>query len=94
MHACIGAFSAGVPVMPVAYSRKFDGVFGLLGYAHGVPVTGLDADSAIARVLDALDRRDALAADIARGMTEVDALLENYRALLRTTLKACVPPMR
>jgi colanic acid/amylovoran biosynthesis protein len=27
MHACIAAFSAGVPFLPLAYSRKFDGLF-------------------------------------------------------------------
>jgi colanic acid/amylovoran biosynthesis protein len=28
MHACIAAFSSGVPVFPLAYSRKFNGLFG------------------------------------------------------------------
>lgn len=28
MHACIAAFSAGVAVVPMAYSRKFNGLFG------------------------------------------------------------------
>jgi colanic acid/amylovoran biosynthesis protein len=27
MHACIAAFSVGVPVIPLAYSRKFNGLF-------------------------------------------------------------------
>lgn len=27
MHACIAAFSSGVPVYPIAYSRKFNGLF-------------------------------------------------------------------
>jgi colanic acid/amylovoran biosynthesis protein len=27
MHACIAAFSTGVPVFPMAYSRKFNGLF-------------------------------------------------------------------
>ena len=27
MHATIGAFSSGVPVIPMAYSRKFNGLF-------------------------------------------------------------------
>ncbi len=32
MHACIAAFSSGVPVFPIAYSRKFNGLF--LGTLH------------------------------------------------------------
>jgi polysaccharide pyruvyl transferase WcaK-like protein len=27
MHACIAAFSSGIPVYPLAYSRKFNGLF-------------------------------------------------------------------
>lgn len=82
MHACIGAFSAGTPVVPVAYSRKFDGLFGMLGYHHLLPVTGYDADGAVAFVLDALDRRDELSAAEAAGMGKATALLDVYRAAL------------
>jgi polysaccharide pyruvyl transferase WcaK-like protein len=33
MHACIAAFSSGIPVVPMAYSRKFNGLFKeTLGY--------------------------------------------------------------
>lgn len=28
MHACIAAFSSEIPVFPIAYSRKFNGLFG------------------------------------------------------------------
>lgn len=27
MHACIAAFSSGIPVLPLSYSRKFEGLF-------------------------------------------------------------------
>ncbi len=82
MHACIGAFSSGTPVVPVAYSRKFDGLFGMLGYTDMLPVRGYDADGAVAFVLDALDRRSELAAAEAAGMSKVTALLDAYRAAL------------
>lgn len=86
MHACIGAFSAGTPVVPVAYSRKFEGTFGLLGYDRLVPVTGVDEAGAVAYVLDALDRRAELAAEEAAGMRRVDELMAGYRAALRALL--------
>ena len=82
MHACIGAFSAGTPVVPVAYSRKFDGLFNMLGYHHLLPVTGYGADGAVAFVLDALNRRDELSAAEAAGMGKATALLDVYRAAL------------
>ena len=39
MHACIAAFSSGVPVIPMAYSRKFAGLFGTIGYTRTVDCT-------------------------------------------------------
>jgi colanic acid/amylovoran biosynthesis protein len=88
MHACIGAFSAGTPIVAVAYSRKFSGLFGLLDYRWLLPVTGMDDDEALAFVLDALDRRAELASDAAIGMTKVSGLLGAYYAELRRLFAA------
>jgi polysaccharide pyruvyl transferase WcaK-like protein len=88
MHACVGAFSAGVPVVPVAYSRKFGGLFGLLGYDMMIPVAGLDEAGAVAQVMRALADRSALAAVEAAGMAQVQMLLAGYRDTLRETFAA------
>ena len=83
MHACIAAFSSGVPVVPVAYSRKFAGLFeGVLGYPHLVPVKGLGTEAALAFLLDCIDRRAELAADVERGNARVAAALDRYSAEL------------
>lgn len=84
MHACIAAYSSGTPVIPVAYSRKFTGLFGMLGYRWLVPVTGVDGEAAHRFLMDGLERRDELARDTAEGMRKVGALLDVYRAELRT----------
>jgi polysaccharide pyruvyl transferase WcaK-like protein len=40
MHACIAAYTAGVPVFPLAYSRKFSGLFrGSFDWPHGANLT-------------------------------------------------------
>lgn len=84
MHACIAAFSSGVPVVPVAYSRKFQGLFGdLLGYGHCLPVTGVDQDTAVGFILERLERRGELSAEIAQGMARVDPLLDAYEQALQ-----------
>lgn len=80
MHACIAAFSAGTPVVPIAYSRKFGGLFGLLGFVHVLPVELLDEDGACRFILDRLDKREELAASMASGMTQIARLLSIYRA--------------
>ncbi|WP_312162820.1 polysaccharide pyruvyl transferase family protein [Phenylobacterium sp.] len=90
MHACIGAFSSGTPVVPVAYSRKFSGLFGLLAYKWMIPTSGVDLEGALRYLEDCLDRRQELAADIANGMREVDDLLGVYRAELRRIFASAV----
>jgi polysaccharide pyruvyl transferase WcaK-like protein len=86
MHACVGAFSAGVPVVPTAYSRKFSGLFGLLGYDHILPVQGFDAEAAKDFVLDRLARREELASEIGVAMSKTAQLLEAYKGELRRLL--------
>ena len=88
MHACIAAFSSGTPMAPIAYSRKFSGLFSLLDYPWMVPVTGMDTDAALAFVFDALERRSELADDEAKGMAKVDDLLETYREELRKLFRS------
>lgn len=83
MHACIAAFSAGTPVVPLAYSRKFDGLFSMLGYPWLTPVTGLTDDEAFAFVTDAFERRAELQAAEAAGQEQVDRMMDGYRDVLR-----------
>ena len=61
MHACIAAFSSGVPVVPMAYSRKFAGLFGSLGYHETVDCTTQTAEEILERLLLAFARRADLA---------------------------------
>lgn len=87
MHACIAALSSGTPVVPIAYSRKFSGLFGMLDYKWLVPVTGFDTETALSFIKDCLEERDVLAADSRRGLLKVEALLEVYREELRRVLR-------
>lgn len=82
MHATIAAYSSGVPVVPISYSRKFEGLFGNLNYPWLVNARGTDTKDAIAFVLDAFDRRAVLAEDIARGNAIIAKGLEDYTAAL------------
>ena len=83
MHACIAALSSGAPVVPVAYSRKFSGLFGTLGYPWMVPVNGMGDQEALAYLNDCLDRRDALQADAQKSRAAAAQLLDRYRKELR-----------
>jgi polysaccharide pyruvyl transferase WcaK-like protein len=49
MHATIAAFSSGVPVIPIAYSRKFNGLYNTLNYPYLIDAkSGISCDDALA----------------------------------------------
>lgn len=79
MHATIAAYSAGVPVVPVSYSRKFEGLYGSLAYPWLVPARGMATDAAIAFTLDAFERRRELAEAIAASAPIIATGLATYR---------------
>lgn len=61
MHACIAAFSTGVPLVPMAYSRKFAGLFGSLGFDRTVDCTRDDAPTIRAAAEAAWADRESVA---------------------------------
>lgn len=71
MHACIGAFSSLVPVMPLAYSRKFNGLFGTLGYEHVVDGRKATTDEAFSALFAGFEARATLREQVKRGMADV-----------------------
>jgi polysaccharide pyruvyl transferase WcaK-like protein len=81
MHATIAAFSSGVPVVPMAYSRKFIGVFGTLGYPHVADCKADDPADILTRVQQGYLNRAALKAEVAEAMKQVDARLTAYADL-------------
>ena len=64
MHATIGAFSAGVSTIPVAYSRKFSGLFNHLRYMHVVDLLELETQQAIDHTINSILHYDKLKDDV------------------------------
>jgi polysaccharide pyruvyl transferase WcaK-like protein len=77
MHATIGAFSTGVPVVPISYSRKFEGLFGSLGYDWLVR-RDMTTDDALNQILAGFENRARLATDIASATPAIQAGLSAY----------------
>ncbi|MET3528121.1 polysaccharide pyruvyl transferase WcaK-like protein [Phenylobacterium koreense] len=90
MHACIAALSSGTPVVPVAYSRKFSGLFGMLGYGWMIPVTGTSTDEALVYLHDCIARRDLLARDSLESFEKARGPLGVYADRLRDLFSASV----
>lgn len=82
MHACIAAYSSGVPFVATAYSRKFSGLFGMLDYPAVLPMSGMSVEEAVEFVSDAVAKRDQLRGSIEEGSARVAALIGRYETEL------------
>lgn len=61
MHSTIAAFSSGVPVVPMAYSRKFNGLFcETLDYQHIVDMKNEDNDSILYKIKENFQHKNEL----------------------------------
>ena len=88
MHATIAAFSAGIPVVPMAYSRKFNGLFvDTLSYPHIIDLKEDDESTILTMVKEAFSHREDLQREIADRMsttvaTQKDNLINELTAYL------------
>jgi polysaccharide pyruvyl transferase WcaK-like protein len=78
MHACIAAASSGVPVVPMAYSRKFQGLFGAFGYDHTLECKELDTDAAFEYLTSRYENIASLSSDVAELYSKASEKLEVY----------------
>lgn len=67
MHATIAAMSAGVPVIPISYSRKFEGLYSTLNYRYCVSLENMDTSECLNKTIAYLNdiqnmRRDQIEA--------------------------------
>lgn len=71
MHATVAAFSMKVPTIPVAYSRKFQGLYGSLGYDYVIDAKKETLEDAITKTFDYLKNRLLLKKDIEKSLSIV-----------------------
>lgn len=90
MHATIAAFSTEVPVLPMAYSRKFIGVFGTLGYTHVADCKTESSGAILAKVQESYLNRAILAAEIATALKGVSERINIYDDAVRQVLRTRV----
>lgn len=86
MHACIAAFSSGVPVVPVAYSRKFNGLFSSLNYSWVADGKMMDTQSAFDKVMEGFQKRVLLREHVIEGNNTANTLLNHYEDYLVTCM--------
>lgn len=88
MHSTIGAFSSGVPVVPVAYSRKFNGLFDTLNYPYYIDAKGAySVESAVSKTIEYINNKDVLKQKVIDGANiyneRIDLYIDNVKRLLK-----------
>lgn len=68
MHATVAAFSTKVPTVPVAYSRKFQGLYGSLGYDYVIDAKKETLEDAITKTFNYVENRLLLKKDIEKSL--------------------------
>ena len=77
MHSTIAALSSGTPAAAMAYSPKFQGVFGLCDLGHRVvDLTKSDRVQGSELLLSAFDERAADAMRLQRALPRVERLVK------------------
>lgn len=72
MHSTIAAFSSKVPVVPMSYSRKFEGLFcDTLGYKHVVNMRDTTAEETIAMIDDVYNHRQSIKLQLQKANKEI-----------------------
>ena len=80
MHSTIAAFSSGVTVVPMAYSRKFNGLFmETLGYCHLVDMKTEDMQQVLSQIKNSFDNREQLHTAI---QNKLNTIVEERKTLL------------
>lgn len=85
MHSTIGAISSGVPVVPVAYSRKFNGLYNTLQYPYFIDAkSNISLDDALDTFIEYYKNIQKLKDGVAQAKEIYTAGLNKYKDSLET----------
>lgn len=91
MHCCIAAYSSGVPVFPLAYSRKFRGMFQkTLDYGYSAELTEETADAVLQKVGEFLGHLGPLQGEMARRVATLREHKERFIDSLSCRISTCL----
>ncbi len=83
MHSCIAALSASVPVIPIAYSRKFTGLFNhTLEYPFVIDATKSSKDYTLGFILEQFKNIEYLRQKISNSGKIIDKYNQEFRSEL------------
>ena len=89
MHATIAAFSSGVAVIPMAYSRKFEGLYNSLNYNYLVDMTQKNTKESFELIVNYYNKRDELQKAVITGKQKAIEKLGHYKQTVKDILHVC-----
>ena len=90
MHATIAAISSGVPVVPIAYSRKVNGLYKALHYPYYIDAkdNSTTEESALLDIINDIKNISLMKADILKSQKIYQEELLNYHKELKNILSS------
>ena len=89
MHATIGAFSSGVATIPFSYSKKFEGLFGSLGYDRIIHARECSTENAITDTLAMIGDYKTLTGEVNESLKKTNDLLSQFSDKMKEIVKQC-----
>ena len=86
MHATIGAFSAGIPVIPMSYSRKFEGLYESLNYNYGINLRDTTIENGLEHIDYCLDNYLKMKEDLNRSLEKALQRNDDYKRILESMI--------
>lgn len=83
MHATIAAISTNVATIPFSYSRKFEGLYGNLGYPFVLSAMNIDTEQALETTKKWIQEKDILLNAGEKAVSSACKQIEEYESLLR-----------
>jgi polysaccharide pyruvyl transferase WcaK-like protein len=86
MHATIAALSTGVPFIPLAYSRKFAGLFGTVDYNHTLDLNSKTKEEMLEDIIKKFNDIEQLKKDLLVATNIVNEYLDKYKVELKKVI--------
>lgn len=87
MHSTVAAFSLRVPFIAVAYSRKFEGLFGSLGYGYIINAKTVTVKEALEQTIDCINNKQLVVKELCSANDNVQLLLKKFVDKIREIIE-------
>ena len=87
MHSTVAAYTSGVPVIPVSYSRKFQGLFNNLGYNYIIDARNMNLKQALEQTIKYINLSYELKKSIKAKQKDIDLLKQAFTNEISDLLK-------